>query len=657
LLTLIACGATLLACSSSDDTNSQWPSTNSGGSGSDSSSGGTTSYGAASGNGGASNGGAAAAFGFWNRIESEYGYETDIAYGGIDGESSDRVFMCEWNSPSAGLYKGRLVKPDMIRWDSEHRLPEYKVVFPNKDRMSFIPQTGTNEFLGKYAPGTWRKGSCGLELQGGKVVDPSKPVPAPFTVSVDTAFTETTPGASVTLSVSVTREAEFSAPITLNVEGLPEGGTVTPATIAVTDTKAQLNIKLPDALKTGPTILAVRGEGDGRTARAGHAVVVKSTAVVYERRKSIAIGGRSHSTLLLKGDGALYAWGGNDYGQLGVPQRNNYQELSPIAVATELRFSLVASGNRNTCALDAQGKAYCWGSQWAGQVGDGVWATNPSSAHPLTATPVPVQGDHTFATISVGNDFTCALDTQGKAWCWGENLDGRLGDGTTTDRATPVAVKGDHTFVTISAGESHACALTYRGEAYCWGFDSGGQLGTGRTAATATSSAVSEPARVLGGITFASLSVGAESYTCGLTPAGKAYCWGTKHPALGNENMQYPDYNQPFPLAADLTFQRLETGRNTACGLTTTRTLYCWGDSTYGQAGDGTQETYWGPKNPVKGDHQFAEFDLGSTHVCATDTAGKVWCWGGNTAGQLGLNILSSSYYTKEALEVPITVE
>ncbi|SEU34495.1 hypothetical protein SAMN05443572_11064 [Myxococcus fulvus] len=117
--------------------------------------------------------GDSAVTGVWNRFGSEYGYKTDVAYGGIAGQSSDRVYMCELpGSPSAGLYKGRLISPRMIRWDSTHNLPDYEVVFEGQT-MRFRPQNGSNTFLGQYQKGTWTPGACDLSMENGELVDRS----------------------------------------------------------------------------------------------------------------------------------------------------------------------------------------------------------------------------------------------------------------------------------------------------------------------------------------------------------------------------------------------------------------------------------------------------------------------------------------------------
>jgi alpha-tubulin suppressor-like RCC1 family protein len=109
----------------------------------------------------------------------------------------------------------------------------------------------------------------------------------------------------------------------------------------------------------------------------------------------------------------------------------------------------------DSCALDTAGKAWCW-------------ATDDTGA---LSNPQPVPGGHTFTQITETQSHACALDDKGQAWCWGDNRAGQLGDGSTAEKTeeSPVAVTGGHTFTTISTGTSHTCALDTTGSPWCWG--------------------------------------------------------------------------------------------------------------------------------------------------------------------------------------------
>ncbi len=107
---------------------------------------------------------------------------------------------------------------------------------------------------------------------------------------------------------------------------------------------------------------------------------------------------------------------------------------------------------------------------------------SPRLTHGLaanSATPVAVAGGLTFAAVSSGQGYACGVTTTGAAYCWGNNGNGQLGDGTTTNRTTPVAVAGGLKFSSVSSGWTHTCAVTAGGAAYCWGDNSAGGLGNG----------------------------------------------------------------------------------------------------------------------------------------------------------------------------------
>jgi alpha-tubulin suppressor-like RCC1 family protein len=184
------------------------------------------------------------------------------------------------------------------------------------------------------------------------------------------------------------------------------------------------------------------------------------------------------NTCVLDDSGAAWCFGNNSFGQLGNGVKDNSAQPVPVAVGGGSTFTDLAVGDRHACALDEVGAVWCWGGNDAGQLGD-------ATAEEQLA-PVAVDSDVEFASVFAGNVHTCALDGNGVAWCWGENTDGRLGDAeegaevaTGDDAPAPVAVTTDLTWRLLALGEEFSCGLDADGVAWCWGTNRSGWLGDG----------------------------------------------------------------------------------------------------------------------------------------------------------------------------------
>jgi len=269
-------------------------------------------------------------------------------------------------------------------------------------------------------------------------------------------------------------------------------------------------------------------------------------------------------------------------------------------------FTGVSVGGDHTCGVTVGGAAYCWGDNTNAELGDGT-RTNRLS-------PVPVSGGLTFATVSAGGYHTCGVTTTGAAYCWGQNDRGQLGDGTMTDRLSPVLVSGGLAFVAVSAGDHHTCGVTTSGAAYCWGQNNTGQLGNGSMTDR------SSPVLVSGGLAFVAVSAGF-FYTCGVTTSGAAYCWGDNTNAqLGYNTGTQGRSPVPGPVSGGLTFEKVSAGAAHTCGVTTGSAVYCWGSQ----------------PSPVSGGLTFAAANAGAGYTCAVTTGNAAYCWGDNGSGQLG---------------------
>jgi alpha-tubulin suppressor-like RCC1 family protein len=160
-----------------------------------------------------------------------------------------------------------------------------------------------------------------------------------------------------------------------------------------------------------------------------------------------------------------------------------------------LSFRQVSAGAYHTCGVTTDDRAYCWGSNFSGELGDGTNSGPEScSNQPCSTRPVPVLGGLLFRQIDAGVAHTCAVTaTDDRAYCWGINFSGELGDGTTTRHFTPVAVAGTRRFDHVNAGLYHTCGVTLAGRGFCRGANAVGQLGDGTTTDRSTPTAVAGP--------------------------------------------------------------------------------------------------------------------------------------------------------------------
>ena len=327
----------------------------------------------------------------------------------------------------------------------------------------------------------------------------------------------------------------------------------------------------------------------------------------------------------LRRDGTAFCWGSNDHGELGSGARA--EALSPSPVSTSLKFASVSTGSTFTCALTTDGRAYCWGNAGA----EDEFRTAVPGDRIERRVPSAVPGELTFASLSAGGEHACGVTTAGIAYCWGDNEDGQLGDGTTTKREAPVRVASDVRFRSVSAGKLHTCALATDGRAYCWGNNAWGAIGNGATGANQP-----RPVAVAGSLRFSMVSAG-DLYTCGVSTTGAGYCWGhNEFNALGDGSTK--SATEPRPVAGGYRYRSIvaarSAGRAITCGITTDGTALCWGWESEGLGRPDADDT--SRPGPVMGGLRFRTLGVGFSHVCGLTTSGAVYCWGDNRYGQLG---------------------
>jgi alpha-tubulin suppressor-like RCC1 family protein len=293
-------------------------------------------------------------------------------------------------------------------------------------------------------------------------------------------------------------------------------------------------------------------------------------------------------------------------------------------------YRSISTGSMHACNLASGGIAWCWGLN--GREGRIGGATMEDDA--MSAMPVRVPGDHRFVQLETYSRTTCGRTAQGQVWCWGSNAWGVLGIGNTTTGQSnmPVQVQGGHTFTDIAAGAVHMCGLTAAGRVYCWGYNSSGELGTGNRTYSP------QPVAGFPNATFARIEPGSE-YSCGVLTSGVSQCWG--YGGLGNLGDGAPiSYGNtstltPVQVTGGHALRELSIGQYTTCGLTAGGSAYCWGrnGNKFGNGGFNDSST----PVAVAGGHAFRTISVGYGHVCAITLQNAVYCWGANGNGQLGV--------------------
>lgn len=302
-------------------------------------------------------------------------------------------------------------------------------------------------------------------------------------------------------------------------------------------------------------------------------------------------------------------------------------------------LSSISAGTSGACGVTAGGQAYCWGDNDEGKLGNGT--TDPSNV------PVPVSGGFTFTSVDQGPLASCGLTKGGQAYCWGSGFFGLLGNGSRDGSTVPVAVVGGITFSTLSSsrmGLGFSCGVARGGGGYCWGIDGEGELGNGSSTPGVD---FDTPVLVLGGLTFSSISPGA-FHTCAVAKGGALYCWGNNSSGelgVGYNSPFGSGSNVPVRSSTGLAFVQVSSGDGYSCGVTKSGAGYCWGANHAGQLGDGSTTNRYAPV-PIAGGLSFVSVSAGAGSTCGLNRNGRAYCWGSNSFGELGIGAAGSDPVT-----------
>jgi len=307
---------------------------------------------------------------------------------------------------------------------------------------------------------------------------------------------------------------------------------------------------------------------------------------------------------------------------------------SPVSVLGGLNFTKIVCDETSAHGITSTGQIYSWGANTIGQLGVGDLISRSS--------PVAVVGGLTFSDVLNNTQASIyGITASGALYGWGNNQYGELGSGVIGGSlSSPHAVLGGLSFSQISFGFNNVFGLTTSGQLYSWGHNLNGELGLGDQTNRAS------PNAVLGGLTFSQV-LGTYNGIYGLTVSGQLYAWGSNsNGALGVGDTIYR--SSPVAVVGGLTFSRIFSDYNgsNVYGLTPGGKLYAWGANSNGSLGIGNSVPQSSPV-AVLGGLTFSNMGVGSASgdsAFAMTGTGQVYAWGANVFGQLGIgNILNQS--------------
>ena len=330
-------------------------------------------------------------------------------------------------------------------------------------------------------------------------------------------------------------------------------------------------------------------------------------------------------------DGRWFCWGKVYDGQLvGGAARYRYASVPELVTLPDSRRAAqVSAGSDDTqCAVDTVGDAWCWG---IGQLG-AMYVT-------ISTTPVRVEAASgvVFESVQAGYNISCGLSTARDLWCWGDAAS--TGSGETEPTRTPlkVALPSGVTVQSFDVGLGTPCLSGSDGTTYCWGSNDDGELGIGY--ANPSGALLPTPVQLPAGVRLVSVSAGLNR-VCGVASDGSAYCWGDNYEgSFGDDTYTDSRYPRRMVVPNGEAILDLDTGWYHTCIVTVSRATWCFGRGDEGELGTGTTlggKTKRVPRLPAT--VSLVDLDVDNTHTLAIDSTGALWVWGRTAGTQLGLD-------------------
>jgi alpha-tubulin suppressor-like RCC1 family protein len=330
-------------------------------------------------------------------------------------------------------------------------------------------------------------------------------------------------------------------------------------------------------------------------------------------------------TVAVKTNGSLWAWGWNQFGQLGDGTTTSTitDRRTPARIGAGNDWEAVATGNGFTVALKTDGSLWAWGWNQFGQLGN-----NKGGEDEMETTPIQIGYDTDWLAVSAGDRHTVAIKSDGSLWAWGCNEFGELGNGTTTNSKVPVRIGTGNDWLIVCAGGSGTLAIKTDGSLWGWGYNGSGALGNGTT-----TDANTVPVEIEPGTTWQAVSIDG-GHTVAIKTDGSLWACGyNMYGQIGNDTKT--NSSVPIKIGNGNDWLAVSAGRWHTIAIKTDNCLWAWGSNEYVQLGDGTTTHRYAPVQIGTG-NDWQAVSAGRMHTMAIKEDGSLWAWGNNNRGQLG---------------------
>lgn len=316
--------------------------------------------------------------------------------------------------------------------------------------------------------------------------------------------------------------------------------------------------------------------------------------------EKISIGG-NHS-LAINIDGTLWAWGRNNFGQLGD---GSYVDKNyPVQIGFENGWKEIAAGNNFSIAIKKDGSLWAWGANNYGQLGDG---TNIDKNFPIQ-----IGNELNWNKLSSGDYHTLAIKLDGTLWAWGDNNYGQLGDGTYLDKLIPTKIGANNDWKIISAGNLHSLGIRNNNSLFSWGFNYHAQCGT------SSYGNIGYPTNV--GNNWKEIAAGSD-YSLGVKIDGSLWAWGKNYNGRTTYSGPITNYNPTF--ISNNNWKIISAGNGNSCCIAMDGTLWKLSGFIFYKIG-------------IDNDWFFISGSMNGETWLAIKNDGSLWAWGNNSNGQFG---------------------